>query len=140
MNVVTQDKASAYLERQWSIAAKKGDHAALRELRAAFEAHALGDALFLSSLTDTQLAELEEAAGEHCEGLLFTSGRSVLLDRSSAAELAGEVGAEWRIEERTRLALESICDRDLTDAQEAFIARQVRKSAAGLAARLRRRR
>ena len=129
-------KAEKILWGEWDAAAAAGDQAALHSLRQAFEIEAVGGAVLLS-LTEVQITEVLDAVGDHLDCVLYQKGNRLLLDRNAVEWIADAVCEEGRIQDRVSLAVGSTFH-DMSEANEAFIERSIRRSAACLAKKIRR--
>ena len=133
-------KPSVLIERKlnklWDEAAASSDHHKLKLLRTAFEAlaaHTPDRPVLARKLTLNQVAMADDVFPEGDEVLGTGSTWLLLRNREAAQELARECPA----------MLDSALDRamsnniDMSEAQEAFTARSVKKSVDGLCRRLR---
>lgn len=126
-------RIDSILNAEWNKASEAGDQARLSELRDAFERNELGlDApVYVRGLTETQVYNLTNCLVEALD--IVAEGASwILFENVEAAETRADNLDEDSL---TFFALGN-CGKDLSSAQEEFIARSVRKSIATTKARV----
>ena len=122
-----ESKINQILETEWEAAE---DQSRLAELRSAFERTAADyDApVYIRGLTATQIARIEDLWAEN-SGVIASGATWILFNSPAEVSDASDL-LQDRLDEYKDFALQDI-NKDLTEAQEAFIESRVQKSVMG---------